>query len=75
MKSDFEADVLTPQLLKPAVTTGMADYLDAINAFLKSSAEAKKAETALKNWNAKNNKKAGGGGGGGGKKQQQPKKK
>jgi len=70
MKADFEADALSPQLLKPAATTAMAAMLDVINSHLKKQPDAKKAEASIKAWATKKK-----GGGGGGKKQQQSKKK
>lgn len=43
----FEADRLTPQLLKPAMTAVVGGLLDAINARVKGSPEASKAAAAL----------------------------
>ena len=57
MRDDFQKDILTPQKLKPAVTTAMAQILDAINAHIKSTPAAKKADAALKTFVKNLNKK------------------
>lgn len=60
MDAAFQADTLTPQLLKPCVTAAMASVLDAVNAKVKASPSAKKADAALKQW-VKSAAKGGGG--------------
>ena len=50
----FGEDKLTPQILKPAVTSAMADVLNAINSHIKESPTAKKADKTLKAFIKKN---------------------
>jgi len=48
MEADFAADSLTPQRLKPALTAAVAGLLDAVNAAVRASPEAKKADATLR---------------------------
>ena len=57
MEAAFEADALTPQLLKPALTATMASLLDACNSRIKANPEAKKAEATIAALRSRNKKK------------------